>query len=423
MTQISFHYDFHAVGQGLFASGHLNQNWPPSEQKFNWVFDCGTSSKQAYLQRELARFQSDIRGMPIGLFCLSHFDEDHVNGARDLLSQQRVDTLVMPYFTFVERMQIASSTPDLTDDYFAFLVDPPGYMFTTAGDNLGEIIFILGGGEPPTEESQRIQQPSSPDQDGNTPWTFDPPNVEPYKPSAPEDLFGVTVNPSRMQDVRVFRHQEPFSVGSYWEFQFFNEHFPDTKTFYVRAQVAKLVARFRRANGSFEGANLVNRLKKFYPREFGTSSQAKNKISLVVYSGPVINATEPNGMLWGSIIPASTGRPFWSFPSLLLNPPSQSSGVLYFGDFPLNKPEKLDTLQRHFGPARWEKIGVVQVPHHGSIRSWFKGASASFRPNASVISSRRTSKNYPNEIVLDDLGIHGIVLVNERQRAKFEGRI
>ena len=55
MKHVQFWYQFHAVGQGLFASGHLREH--EHNRQFHWVFDCGTSSRRAYVQREIARFK------------------------------------------------------------------------------------------------------------------------------------------------------------------------------------------------------------------------------------------------------------------------------------------------------------------------------------------------------------------------------
>src|SRR5438034_1068539 len=75
-----FHYNFHPVGQGLFASGRiyrdLDQSW-----FFQWVYDCGTSSSQKFVLDELAHLNAFNNGRGrIDLATISHFDHDHISG-------------------------------------------------------------------------------------------------------------------------------------------------------------------------------------------------------------------------------------------------------------------------------------------------------------------------------------------------------
>lgn len=420
MKHIHFWYQFHAVGQGLFASGHLRDL--EGNRQFHWVFDCGTSSRRAYAQREIARFKSHLNREPIGLFCLSHFDEDHINGVRELLTQHRVEVLVMPYFPLIERIQIAFATPGASDDYLRFLVDPAGYMFAAAGDNLGEVILITGGGGPPEEgeEGAPTNPPDSPDDR----WELHRPDTKSFERPAVEDIHGVS-DPGSWRAVRVFGHQGSFTVGAAWEFLFFNEHRSDTKATNLRLEVADIIKRYQRPDGSFEGTGLLRELKPLYVEIFGSSGLARNRISLVTYSGPTKMQGIRSSSLCGSLLPVSVDTiPWcnwcnWCFSGS--NGPKVSIG--YFGDFPLTSPAKIRDVRGHLGRRRWSRLQIIQVPHHGSSHSWFDGASGEFPHGASVFSSARASKHHPSQAVLDDLITHGPMLVNEMQRASFSGYI
>lgn len=418
MTDVIYQYYFHAVGQGLFAAGHLRDG--QNQRRFNWVFDCGTSSRRSYLQRELGLFRNGMAADPIHLFCLSHFDEDHINGARELLSAQRVDTLVMPYFPLAERLLIALGTPDLSDEYLSFLVDPAGYMYATAGDNLGEVIFITGG-NPPANEIEEETPAVDPENDG---WDFRPPNTKVREAPEAEDLHGVSEQTS-WKTVRVYSHEKPFTAGNFWEFMFYNEHIPDTKAAALRQEVADIVGKHRRNDGSFDGVELLREIKPLYARKFGKSGADKNKISLVVYSGPVHRPKIRGFENYRTLIPVgmpSPYRPDWR-PWLVTLPRKFQVSIGYFGDFPLTCIERVKKIRKHFGLNRWNRLEVIQVPHHGSEHSWYDCASAEFSHHASVFSSARVSKNHPSQSVLDDLATHGVVLVHELQRAAFCGAV
>lgn len=423
MKNIHFCYRFHAVGQGLFASGHLHEL--AHEQHFHWVYDCGTSSRRAYLKREIALYQGHFKADPIPLFCLSHFDEDHINGACDLLSRHKVGTLVMPYFPLVDRIQIALSTPGLSNDYLSFLVDPVAYLSDAGGDgNPGQIIMIAGGTKPFPEKEEEGEPPppsGSPDSDLSLGYPLD---AERGDWAAEATTNGTSAQKQRPK-VRVFQHHKRFPVGNVWEFFFYNEHIPDSKAAGLRQEVESIITKHRRADGSFEGTSLLRELKPLYVRTFGPSGFAQNRISLVTYSGPMHLKWGWSHGLCGGIEPVGLpDEPWHCHGGWGLHDPDRSKlSLVYFGDFPLTSPDRLNAVRNHFGRTRWDRLQVVQVPHHGSAHSWYNGASAEFQHQASVVSSARRSDHHPSQSVLDDLATHGVVLVNEMQRAYFCGDI
>lgn len=418
MNLVHFWYQFHAVGQGLFASGHLHEF--ESNRRFHWVFDCGTSSKSTYLTREVDRLTALLDEDPIGLFCLSHFDEDHISGARELLAKHRVNVLAMPYFPLVERMEIALATENISSEYLQFLIDPAGHMFEVGGENLEEIIFLRGGG--PFGPADEEFGPPGPVGDPEEPWTLQPPNTEDREPPADEDIHGVSAKES-WRPVRIHGHQQPFTVGGGWEFCFFNEHIPTEKGEELRALVAKTIRRNRNPNGRFK-TSLLKQLQPLYDQTFGSTGAARNKISLVVYSGPVRHPAMLANLRFNILPVGFSGHSRPHRHSRFLRSirfPKLSIG--YFGDFPLTSKARLNNIRDFWGTGRWDSIQVIQVPHHGSSRSWFKGASGEFAHGASVFSSWRRAKYHPAQSVLDDLKFHCPMLANELQRVSFCGHL
>src|SRR5438105_2163589 len=103
----SFSYHFYPVGQGLFSSGSIQRD---SEQKprFLWVYDCGSSSGEAFIEsgiRGLARSAGDPKR--IDLLTLSHFDHDHISGVVRLLREFKIGTLLLPYMPLAQRLILA----------------------------------------------------------------------------------------------------------------------------------------------------------------------------------------------------------------------------------------------------------------------------------------------------------------------------
>lgn len=73
-----------AVGQGFFHSGAIldpdSDSYAPVA---TYVYDCGTSSQDRFIDRELDEYlHSTTRPGPYGLdiVFISHFDDDHVSG-------------------------------------------------------------------------------------------------------------------------------------------------------------------------------------------------------------------------------------------------------------------------------------------------------------------------------------------------------
>lgn len=411
MTHFHSREVFHAVGQGLFTAGALYRGQPTS--RFYWVFDCGSRSKHDYLDRELHLFGRKVKGDSIRLFCISHFDEDHINGARHLLEKQRVDTLILPYLPLVERIQIALTPPRPSSDYLRFLVDPAGYLFGIEGSNLGQIIFIMGGGQSPPDPENPGSKAVSPEN-----WNLDVPDPTGPDEVWDEDLHGIS-DPSASPPVFVLDHSEPFSVGSVWEFVFYNEHSPSGRLTPLRGPVIDILKSHRKKDGSFNGSQMLPRLRELYSQYLGSSAKARNRISLVAYSGPLL-ANGTAGWRSGGYLTTASDSSFWHGWNRH-HFCSQKFSTLYTGDFLLTEMFKLQAMRNHFGTVRWSRIAVMQIPHHGSKGAWFDRAATHFEHELSVFSSRRSSRSFPAKTVVDDLRDRTPIFVNEYQRFGLSG--
>jgi hypothetical protein len=410
MTRFYFREVFHAVGHGLFTAGALYRNRPPTS--FCWVFDCGSKSKRAHLDRELHLFARSLTGECIRLFCISHFDEDHINGARLILEKHRIDRLILPYFPLVERIQIALTTPRISSGYLQFLVDPAGYLFGIAGANLGEIIFIMGGGQPASEPENLGPQNVSPEN-----WNFDVPDSTTPEGISDEDLRGSSTR-SPVSRVLVINHSAPFIIGKVWEFVFYNEYSPPDRLRPLREAVIAILGSHKRNDGSFNARQMLPELRKLYSEKLGDSGRQKNRISLVVYSGPLLSNRIAGWRAGGFITPIGTSFPWhgWTRSRFC----TAKFSTLHTGDFLLTNLLKLQAMKSHFGNLRWSSLAVIQIPHHGSKSAWFTGAGGHLQHELSVFSSPQGSTSFPAKAVLNDLQARTTsILVNECQRFGF----
>lgn len=91
----------HGVGQGSFHSATLKVEGPGGqEHRFDYVYDCGSCSPHV-LERCIKRIdleaRSDSRGRPVlDALALSHYDLDHLSGARSLAKSCNVSRIYLP---------------------------------------------------------------------------------------------------------------------------------------------------------------------------------------------------------------------------------------------------------------------------------------------------------------------------------------
>lgn len=79
------------VGQGLFYSGSIDEN------KFNFIYDCGSSSID--ISRIVDKFIENSSTSVIDMLVISHFDKDHVSGLPYLLNKiEKVRKIFIPYY-------------------------------------------------------------------------------------------------------------------------------------------------------------------------------------------------------------------------------------------------------------------------------------------------------------------------------------
>lgn len=89
-------FSFHNVGQGLFYTGSLRHG------TYNFVFDCGTNSKQEYLNNQISDYVREFnckKGKKpcIKFVVISHLHNDHFSGLKQLLDQTNVRKVYLPY--------------------------------------------------------------------------------------------------------------------------------------------------------------------------------------------------------------------------------------------------------------------------------------------------------------------------------------
>jgi hypothetical protein len=101
--------------------------------------------------------------------------------------------------------------------------------------------------------------------------------------------------------------------------------------------------------------------------------------------------------------------------------PDGKISALYTGD--LNFKKSVTAAVKTFlGDDRWRRIRFLQVPHHGSKKSWEPGQSTMWNHEWSVFSAGLNNRyKHPHQEVLDDLKLQNPLLVNQWQGVAWGG--
>lgn len=370
-----------------------------SEGAFNWVFDCGSKSSNA-MDMALTRTGAwSVWPDPINILTLSHFDDDHVNGLEKLLTQRHVDCLVLPFSEWQQRVRdvaigglkgISASTAQLQ-------LAPMVWLKSKGLESKVRTLLLVRGGA--SDQQDDLDPTSLP--------TDSPPNKlgsdREYQESQEQrDLRMITMPHADGPSVQVMQHNNPIRPNGFpMEFMFYNAELSGTalgiikvsKTGELISKRSKLPLHQAREAIEVEISTLGldkpltkwphgwrAKLKSCYESHFGASSNAKNNISLCMYVAPVLNTypLQPCQLFQdhGASLPIADVDAGSSFRP-------DRPAVLCTGDLRLT-PNVIAAMQSHFDKSRWDRIGLTQVPHHGSEHSWVAGNANCLAPSAFV---------------------------------------
>lgn len=408
-------YGFHPVGQGLFSSGVVLCR-ERTDQRFHWVYDCGSSTTGGLLPQAVKQFILRLppRGPKpvIDLVTISHFDRDHIDGFVALLPQVRIESLLLPYMPLWERLTIAAAEGiGAQEPLFAFFVNPVAYLTGIDGGEIGQIILVPesdnegppGGGE---------GAPVGPE-DGE--WHLDVDDAKPAGADQQIDDKAFRQSAGRMHpQIRFMRSGGALRVGV-WEFVPYNDaRLAPKATDAFRRQIAAL--QIVLVDSPPEGrATALEQIKKAYEAIF-TTHQQRNEISLFLYGGPLRNWSIDRPVEWALYLPTdSPGAREWRPLGQHLG--AAKVGILYTGDGYLKPDARADRLLNYLGRhSRARQFGALQVMHHGARGNWYRGVAALLDPHLSIFSSDPTRKNpgHPHQEVWDDFSLYNPIQVDTR---------
>lgn len=413
-----FCHNFHPAGHGTLFSGRVRQGESrKASDDFVWIYDCG-SKRRSHLRGLIEALSTQLAPKNcIDMLCISHFDDDHVCGIELLLKEMRAGILVLPYLSLEARLRIASQVLEeggVPHQLAAMTLDPSRFLAERGlSDRFDRIVLVRGGGGGANETPSLGEPPSDPDRSEGGPC---PPAFK--FPSAP--LGEQAVGHQQAARISVAEHGQPWEVGGLYEFCFYNTALAgdvaprsSSSLKEIAEEVAHLITEFDLCSGSIPKAGWCDKLKACYSKHFGTTAKRKNDISLCVLGRP-----QAKGVMNPCELFRSSGDPS----CIRLDVRGGEGGaVLLMGDINLDKQE-LAALRRHVGVDRWDGVRVMQIPHHGSRRSWKPGTSSACVHEYSVVCAP-PNKHHPHEDVCNDLAARNVVVADYDQSVSFDFHI
>lgn len=419
-TRVHVHQCFNAVGHGTFFNGLALDR--ERNSSFSWIYDCG-SKRTTRIGHEITRLLEWRLIWPkeVDLLVLSHFDDDHVNGIEQLLNSTRVQTLALPYIDIGHRLACAASlsADPCSASTAALQLDPVAWLQSRGLTGQVDTILLVQGGprgdnDPPVDggtvplpsgpaDNQRLQRDST-DIDGTATSRL----------AGTAKAGGSTVAPRIVS----WRHAVSAQAGNIpLELTFFNATQPSLfrndanggliarrsrcPTSVVQIDVEVIMRRYGLADlGGAPRRGWRDALRTVYAKHFGNSSQQRNNISLCLL-------VRPAGEKVGSCEIFTCRETLYSTPRRRVSSINRA-GTLLLGDLRIDNATLAD-MQAHFGVVRWRDLGTVQVPHHGSLHSWQRGAAKLFAPDRFVHCVPDASAHHPHPSVDDDLSGHAVL--------------
>ncbi len=453
---INFAYRFHPVGQGLFCTGTLRKQDQPTP--FHWTFDCGSMMKKADWISQVAWYRDLVlQNDMLNLLCISHFDKDHVSGLAELLAGKHVDTVVIPYYTPIERLVLGAMQDRRRgqDDgeYNEFLSNPVAFVIERAASVRQTIVVHRSPPQDPKWPYDGYLSPDSP-VSGLRDRPLNPgrhQRGDDERESEREQWHVKVREPRPSNDPPPFAEGLSSSLSSWngnllfvgeqchlhavaatdqrlcpqWEFLFF--HKPESPAVvscltlnidWVLKEVEMLVGHRPNLAEALRDESTRKKIRDVYRSTF-SGSKRFNTARLCTYCGPVAEKLERAAIsgpcLWHGVppiwpwigrMPRWTSDPHW-------NSRHWRPAILYSGDADFHPASHRAEIRAFLSSDRWQDICVLQVPHHGSKHNWQVGSANEFLHSWSVFSADPQYKHHhPDQAVLLDLLSRNPLLVD-----------
>ena len=331
---------FHPVGQGAFYS----ERHFVDGQRFNIVYDCGCMAirngkkvvEEAFDKKEI-----------IDILFISHFDYDHISLIPVLINKCQIRKVVLPLLHEEVRLVLSGYYRMVRDRRLRYqyemslqLLNNPQEFFNGGREVYDKVKLVFVRPYPESEVKDNLEKSNNMDMEENF----------------AKSQRGVIVESLSEKDAR--------GLGTFADWMFL----PYNMDYYHRNKnlLRNLSDWLNQNNYSLQDLNN----EKFYEKLFCNDNHRRrlaqiyrnlkgaiNENSMLLFSGPMQRQNQCEMKLMSRV----HSPILWFFESCFNRQP----GCLYSGDFNL----KHESLSISYG-FYFDRIGTVQIPHHGSNKSF-----------------------------------------------------
>lgn len=403
MANIDINFTFENVGQGLFYIGEVNN--------FRFIYDCGSQSR-SFLSDAISRHKSNFE-----LLILSHLHSDHVNGIEELLKESKINIVIIPYYSPIERLIIALKNRNQEEWYYRFISDPVEYLYRDV-----ELIVFLGKGKDKTSDyfrENRLNNDFSLSEDRVNIDDLEDDNslIEVIKFNDSEWL----TSKKYKNKVRVKAHNSNLKIYKNWIFRFYNHKVTDRNLEVFKSCIGDQFGRID--NNIIRDIIIDEKRLKQLRNCYQKLNKDLNHTSLMLYHGPLCK----KGNVRVEVYPICLEDRENILNLIYLNSnssPVKILGQFLTGDIDLNKNKK--EIINHF-KNYLKYIYIIQVPHHMSKKNWNWDFYSKIPNKALWIASAGISNryNHPNVNLIKQLldKKAGFFWCNELNKLKIKGYV
>lgn len=369
MKIIDADFKFNPVGQGSFYTGKLEIGFN-SRNQFNFVFDCGTISDRNNLRIARNNFKSNLNSKLLNILFISHLDDDHVNGIKELLNGIICNDVYMPYLTPFERLIVSvrhkpKDTNNL-DNFINFIKSPHNYLFDDKSE-VRKITYIKGNSDNKISDDKNPKE--TPDNE-NLNYEF----TDSLEPLSPEEFNAEMVTLAQDSKVVFKKANGKLKIGNIWEFYLYNE--PASEV-----QISQFISSINDIYGitidkQLSQSDLIiildnkNKLKVLRDK-FKEIFKNLNKTGLLIQHKPLSyrygKLFKENQLFRNEILHFFNFflRRFRDYIYTVRNRTNNWGVTLLTGDIGLNQIENSVYIKNNL-----KYVKIFQVPHHGSKTGW-----------------------------------------------------
>lgn len=346
MTKTGLIRTFHPIGQGAFYTERHFFNG----KEFTMVYDCGSSTlKDEKMKKKITSTFNEKQ--IIDVLFISHFDADHVNGIQYLKERCTIKAVVLPLIDNNTKILLKINNfiknededTQLMNAMIQLIDDPEGFF-----GNKTIIIQIEEVDENDTNETQ-------------------------------QNINEITVTESTIIKIKSGTRLV-HSQYSEWFFIPFNYKQEERKKEFLK-ELEKRDLTLNNVDTIEKMSNNERKIKAAYENVSGNI----NENSLMLYSGKKKEDyvfEKQNCFLYRHLL---------------------QSGCLFCGDIDLKKTEIIDDIKKRLAKFL-PYIGTIQVPHHGSIRSFDAAILDGLKIHSAIFSYGTTnSYGHPSDTVIGDV--------------------